>query len=174
MIFYKVLNEDGSARIGRGKWYLPQRGRPGKWMPQIKGALIICQSGYHLCRRADLLNWLGPVIYQAEPGGEIIKATDKIVARQARLLRRLDNWTERTARLFACDCAERVLPFFERGYPTDTRPREAIETARRFAAGQAAQRELAAAGDAAGDAARAAERKWQTKRLFQYLNGETL
>jgi hypothetical protein len=40
------------------------------------------------------------------------------------------------ARIFACDCAERALPIFERERPDDKRPREAIATARRFATGQ--------------------------------------
>jgi hypothetical protein len=68
----------------------------------------------------------------------------------------------RFARLFACACAERVLPLFEREYPGDPRPREAIATARRFAAGHATPEELSAAGSAArsaaSDAARSAAR----------------
>jgi hypothetical protein len=60
---------------------------------------------------------------------------------------------ERTLRLFACSCAEHVLPLFEQQYPEDKRPRRAIETARRFAAGEAPREELAAAGDDAWAAA---------------------
>ena len=63
---------------------------------------------------------------------------------------------ESKLRLFACDCAEQVLPLFERDYPKDKRPRVAIETARRFANGKATQKELAAAGAAAWAAAGAA------------------
>ena len=63
---------------------------------------------------------------------------------------------DRLARIFACDCAERALPIFERERPGDTRPRAAIAVARRFAAGGATRAELAAAGAAAGAAARAA------------------
>lgn len=32
--------------------------------------------------------------------------------------------------MWACDCAERALPCFERNYPTDARPRLAIEAGR--------------------------------------------
>jgi hypothetical protein len=57
---------------------------------------------------------------------------------------------ERTLRLFACDCAERVvLSIFEREYPDDLRPRQAIEVTRRYANGQATREELAAARNAA-------------------------
>ena len=61
-------------------------------------------------------------------------------------------------RLFACDCAEQVLPIFEKDYPDDKRPRKAVETARLFAEGKATQEELAAAGAAARAAAWAAAR----------------
>ena len=62
---------------------------------------------------------------------------------------------DRVARLFACDCAEIVLPIFERACPQDQRPRQAIKVARRFAMGEATSEELAAAGAAARAAARA-------------------
>ena len=60
---------------------------------------------------------------------------------------------DKLARLFACDCAERVLHICESKYPDDKRPRNAIETARRFAEGKATKEEMAAAWDAAGVAA---------------------
>ena len=63
---------------------------------------------------------------------------------------------DRIARLFACECAARVLTIFERDRPGDDRPRRAIETARRFATGEATREELAAAWAAAGSAAWAA------------------
>jgi hypothetical protein len=63
---------------------------------------------------------------------------------------------DRIARPFACESTERVLPIFERVYPTDPRPRHAIAVARRFATGEATTEELAAAAAAASDAARAA------------------
>lgn len=190
--FYKVLNGDLTSRNGGAyQWVL------GEWSPEIEGTLVPCHRGYHVCQESDLLEWLGPVICEAEIGGQVLRADGKTVARTARIVRVLDTWNERTARLFACDCAERVLPLFERECPGDTRPRAAIETARGFALGQATAKELdaawaaarAAAWDAARAAARAAlaaaraardaaraardaERRWQTQRLMEYLKGE--
>mgnify|MGYP000397317750 FL=1 len=71
----------------------------------------------------------------------------------------LDNavGNQRICRLFAADCAERVLHIFESAMPGDTRPREAISVVRNpnsDAAARAAARD--AAGAAARDAARAA------------------
>ncbi len=40
------------------------------------------------------------------------------------------HWFDRERRLFACDCAERVLPIFERAHPGHSGPRRAIEHAR--------------------------------------------
>jgi len=156
---FKVLNEDGSPfHSGSGTWHLPEGGRPGEWMPPIKGELIPCENGYHLCREQDLVEWLGPAIWEVEYQGDRVDSGNKIVVREARLLRRCENWNERTARLFACDCAEHVLYIFEAQHPDDSRPRQAIETVRRYARGEATKEELAAAWDAAGAAARAAAR----------------
>ncbi len=38
-----------------------------------------------------------------------------------------------TLAVWAADCAERVLPWFEQNYPEDTRPRNAIEACREWA-----------------------------------------
>jgi hypothetical protein len=210
MILYKVLNHDGtSCNGGSGQWSLPKNGKPGAWF-KVKGKLEPCENGIHACRRDQLVEWLGPAIYELEPGSKVLDWGDKVGMRRARLIRKIDAWNERTARLFACDCAERVLPIFERQRPNNTRPREAIRIARLYADGGATENELAAAAraaaraaagvaegvaagdaawaaawgsagdaaraaardaawDAAGDAAWAAERTWQTERLFEYL-----
>ena len=188
--YYKVTAEDGSSCYGgTGKW------RKGRWR-SVKGDLVACERGLHLVTRDQIINWLGPAIWEAEVDGELIDAGEKVVARRARVVRRLNTWNETTARLFAADCAERVLPTFEKMYPDDRRPRKAIEAARAFANGEIETAAQAAAWDAAWDAAqaaawdaaraaagaaewaavwdaaRAAERKWQVERLWQYLDGK--
>lgn len=179
-VLFKVLKEDGSSyHGGDGKWNLPRDGQPGEPMPPIVGDLIAREHGYHLCRPQDLMEWLGPSIYLAQYRGERLESDNKIVVREARLLRRLETWDERIARLFAADCVERVLPVFEKTFPNDDRPRKAIAVVRQFANGEAARNELDAARAAAraaawaaraACAAGAAERTWQTTRLLQYLH----
>jgi hypothetical protein len=213
------MNERLFKVLGKGR--MPCHGGDGKWprrgvWRKVDGPLVLCEHGLHLCRENDLVLWLGPEIWEAEYDGERIDAEDKIVVSKARLVRKVDTWNERTARLFACDCAERVLPIYEKKYPDDKRPREAIAVSRRYADGKATKEELAAARDAAWDAARAAagaaagdaaraaawaaawdaardaawaaaraaawdaawaaawaaERKWQTARLIEYLYPE--
>jgi hypothetical protein len=136
--------------------YLPKGKHPGKWLPKVD-CLELCVSGWHGCRDGDILNYLDANIYEIETRGEILTDEDKFSVQRIRLLRKCENWNERTALLFACDCAERVLPIFEKEFPDDKRPRIAIETARQYANGKATTEELDAAWVAAWDAAWAAK-----------------
>jgi len=159
-MLFKALNTDGNCyRGGHGKWSLPTKNDdgtwlPGDWMPAVEGKLIACKNGYHACREGDLLKWLGPAIFDLEYRGDRVDADDKIIVREARLLRRCENWNERTARLFACDCAERVLPIYKRNYHSHKQLRRTIATVRRFADGAASLNELKAGKDAAYGAAK--------------------
>ena len=63
---------------------------------------------------------------------------------------------DKDIRLFVCDCAESVLHLFENKFPDDSRPRKAIEIARKFANGECNNDELIAANDAARDSAKSA------------------
>jgi hypothetical protein len=70
---------------------------------------------------------------------------------------------DRENRLFAVWCAERVLPIFETRYPDDKRPRMAIETARRYANGEATKDELNRARDAAWAAGATGAAAWAAR-----------
>ena len=184
---YKVLDKDGySCHGGEAKWSLPTQNEdgtwtPGDWMDDIHGELEICDNGYHVVKFDQLIYWLNTRIFEVEVDGEIIEDYDKSVCRKCRLVRELTAWNERSVRLFTCDCAEHVLPIFERKYPNDNRPRKAIETARLYADGNVTEEELGAAWSAALAAARDAARsaaldaaedsaeEWQTNKLQEYL-----
>jgi hypothetical protein len=149
--YYKVLNFNGTpCHGGSGAWSLPTGDEPGEWMPLIAD-IKLCERGYHLCKRGQLMQWLGPAIYEAEWAGAIIEQSDKCVVSQARLIRRLDAWTERAARLFACDCADEALKLVR---SPDPRSIEVVRVARRYAMGDASRDQLGAARDAAWDATR--------------------
>jgi hypothetical protein len=47
-----------------------------------------------------------------------------------RAMKKFNKQEQRTLAVWAADCAERVLPFFEKAYPKDNRPRKAIEACR--------------------------------------------
>jgi len=185
---YKVTSADGSAcHGGSGKWTLPRGGHPGKWMPSIADPSL-CRHGYHLVTAEQLLKWLDKpnlVVWEAEGRGPSEHSGDKSAHGEARLLRKVGRWTDKTARLLAADCAKHVLAIFEKERPSDDRPRKAIAAARAFAFGKIGAAARAAARDAARAAAwaaawaaaraaawaaaRDAERKYQTRRLFYWL-----
>jgi hypothetical protein len=70
---------------------------------------------------------------------------------------------DKILRFFACDCAEHVLPIWEKQYPNDQRVKRCILVARRFALGAVTQNDLAAARDAAWAAAREARAAWAAR-----------
>lgn len=74
-------------------------------------------------------------------------------------------------RLLACEFAERVLPAWEAYAPADTRPRDAIQAARRYARGEVEAAPAAGAARAAW-AAWAARAAWAAERLRAVLRGE--
>ncbi len=140
---------------GSGVWPYPA------WTPTEP--VRPCRSGWHVCTPVQMLSWLPRTdneLWGVKIRGEIVDVGDKTVAGSARLVRKLD-WNERTARLFAADCAEHVLHLYEDVYSNDSRPREAIAAAREYAdagaagaaAWAAAWRAAWAARDAARDAA---------------------
>ena len=184
---YKFLRADGSAPSGTGRY------TEGRWR-SVSGVLVPCRNGLHATTADNLVPFINAELWRVESGGEHLWHEDtslgrKFVCRRLRTVELVEAWNERTARLFAADCAERVLPMFDAQSPNDDRPRRAIETARRFANGEATRGELAAAGAAARDAAgaaawaaaraaaraaagaaaRAAERGWQNRRLAEML-----
>ena len=157
-MLFKILHNDGtSCNGGNATWSLPTKNddgtwTPGEWMPPVEGDLIACENGYHLCRGKDLLEWLNDAIYEAEYRGEMVESDNKVVVKEARLLRKLENWNDKTARLFACWCVRQIWHLL-----TDERSKNAVEIAEKYANGEATEDELlaawTAARDAAGDAA---------------------
>lgn len=183
----KFLTADGGATHAHGfQWPLPEGRKFGAWAPKIEGDLVACENGYHVCEKnAGIFEWLDARAFLCEWRGDFIWKDPKSVrvVREARLVREL-AWTDRTQRLFAADCAERSLAAFEKFSPDDSRIRNCIEIARKVARGELPITDLSAARSAAESAAwsaarsaawsaaESAERKWQMRRLFQYLNGE--
>ena len=158
MTFYKVLDGYQPTNGGNGRY-------PGveRWTRHLNpDDLIACQTGYHIVKDVQVLDWLGPTIYEAEPCDlhQPVDGYGKWVTCRVRLTRRL-NWDDRVARLFAADCAKSAL-LGERakGREPDERSWAAVEVAIRFAEGDATVDELdaarAAARAAVRDAARAA------------------
>lgn len=67
--------------------------------------------------------------------------------------RRLGDEDHRSLVLWAADCAERALPYFEVAYPNDVRPQNALKAARAWARGEITLQMVRDAASAADDAA---------------------
>ena len=147
------------------KWMLPGMLTPaqkkpwpvavGEWTP--RKTPVFCRSGWHGVLEKDVLehlpSQLGAQLWVVKAEG-IVHGDDKFAAERMRLIECIGTTDEINLRLFACDVSEDVLDIFESKYPNDSRPRNAIEVARRFAHGEDTREELAAARDAAWAAAR--------------------
>src|SRR5690242_4762018 len=55
------------------------------------------------------------------------KATFSITHKDEEMLALIQDTDQKTLAVWAIDCAERVLPYFEQQFPEDHRPRHAIE-----------------------------------------------
>ena len=149
--YYKVTLSDGSAcHGGTGKWRLPEGGRPGKWMPPVD--VLPCQSGYHVCRADQIVQWLGGephIVWAVEVRGAVVDDGDKVVVSEARLIHPVLSGVGLL--LLASDFAAHVAHL-----NTDPRVWAAIKATRDYAHGRidAAARDAAwaAAWDAAMDA----------------------
>jgi hypothetical protein len=161
-MYYKVLLNNHSCVGSDMDWtpYLPKEGKPGEWAPKISGKLELCERGYHLTDETHLIGWIyGNQLFEAEPRYRILEGDDKIACRQVRLIRQIDTWNDKILRLFAVWCAREALKLVDN---PDPRSISACDVADRYANGEATKEELAAAENAAWDAARAAA--WDAAR----------
>ena len=166
--YYKWTAPGGHAPVVGGYRYpLPVKNgdgtwTPGEWTQPAQGDLKPRANGYHVCRPTGLVNWINAELYECEIGGDQAACNDPedsiLCVRRARLIRRVESWNERTARLWGVWCARQALALMP---DPDPRSVAVVDTAGRFAYGHATAGELdaalAAAWDVAWDAARAAQ-----------------
>lgn len=149
--YYKFLTRDHRGPYSGFDYtpYLPTGDEPGPWLPTIPGgkrALRTCERGYHYCNQPYLFAWIddgvSDELYEVEPGRTGIGEPEKLLSTRLRLIHHVGTLTPPLLRRIAADCAERVLPIFERAYPNDDRPRRAIAVARAVADGAASSDDL--------------------------------
>lgn len=132
-------------------------GRPvppdGEWLKHA-GPLVMCESGLHASTHPfDALNYAsGATLCLVEVDGEILRDTDKLVARRRRIIKRTDA-TE-LLRRFAREQALNVIHLWH----APALVRQYLETGDETLRDAARDAARAAARDAARDAARVAAR----------------
>lgn len=152
--YWKVTDAKGrSCHGGQWQWSLPTwdgvEWTPGEWTPRIDDATA-CKRGWHCCTDAHLVQWVHERIWQVEihPDAVTTVLDDKVVTTGPVRLVAGTPWDATTARLFAVQCAARVLHLTD-----DPRVADALVVAFRHAVDDATDVELAAAGAAASAAA---------------------
>ena len=58
----------------------------------------------------------------------MVRGKFSLTHKDEELVELIKNTGQKTLAVWAIDCAERVLPYFEEMYPQDPRPRQALET----------------------------------------------
>ncbi len=123
------------------------------------GQPVPCERGLHASPTPwDALKYaMGGRLWEVEIPADAVphgNPVDKYVATRRTYLRSVDLRDVLVE--FSCRRAEGVLHIYEKKYPNDSRPRNAIEAARASQRGEITKEQLAAAGAAAWDAAGAA------------------
>jgi hypothetical protein len=153
-----LLNEPDGTLVSPVR-KTPWRYALGEWTPVVEHP-VLCEAGWHGTREKDVLAYLpqngSSSLYVVEAIG-VKDGEDKFTSRSMRLVSIVGEATDRNLRLFACDVAEDVLSAFKTFRPNDTRVRDCIEVARRYARGATAESAaLSAAEYAALSAAQSA------------------
>ena len=74
---YKFTEPGGVAPMAPDYRYpLPHDGQPGDWTEPAVGDLVMCENGYHLCRRDDVVWWIDAELWEVEARGDYITRDD--------------------------------------------------------------------------------------------------
>ena len=156
---YKFLRTGLKSENGNVKWEV------GVWK-MFRGELKMCEAGFHCSVEPyDAFSFVqGEILAEVEVRGKSLVEENKEVWSEMRVVKAY-RWTKKDSLKLAIYCAELVLENFERKFPNDKRPREAIEaakkvlledTAKNRAAARVAARSAELAADSAGSAKSAA------------------
>lgn len=127
----------------------------GEWQKQ-DGNIKLCENGFHCSKEPyDAFTYVqGEILAIVETRGKKDIQKDKEAWSEMRIVKAY-KWDKKASLKLAIFSAELVLENFEKEYPNDKRPREAIEAAKKVLFKDTAKNRAAAWS--AGSAARSAE-----------------
>ena len=160
VLAWHFLPNDGEIR--RGKWR-NRKVRAGVTYVH-RGPVVLCESGLHASIRAiDALEYApGNIVCRVRCSDRVVHDNDKLVCGRRRVLWMAD--ATRALHEFAIWCAEQALSQIDEPDPRSLR---ALEVKRMWLAGDATDKDLAAALDAALDAAWAAAWDAQVRHALE-------
>jgi len=120
---YKFVNDDLTSTHNNYRWKI------GKWN-KSEGELKPCETGLHASRTPyDVSQFpIANRLFVVEARGEVVYGENKFVSREMRLIKELP--TKKIFVEYAIKCAYRILKNYEKQYPEDKRPRQAINAAK--------------------------------------------
>ena len=160
---WKFLRKGMVSENGNQKWTL------GEWV-SVDGELDMCHHGLHASREPyDAFSYVpGEILALVECRGKHLKEENKECWQEQKVIKAYE-WTKKDSLKLAIYSAELVLKNFEKEYPEDKRPREAIEAAKKVLF-KDNQDTRSAAWSAAESAARSAE-SVAVKKIQKYFKG---
>ncbi len=165
----KFLRPGRVGPFSRATW--PE---PGLWL-EGDAAPELCRSGVHAILPEVLARWVAEELWRVEVVGARMLAPGILVGRRGRLLSRIEQWNDETAREFARACAAHVAdaPAGRAAeYAADAKA-SAEEALADFTATTVAY--IAAhAAEARSPGAFDAERLWQSRWLAQRVGVDAL
>ncbi|HTB78997.1 MAG TPA: hypothetical protein VK762_37395 [Polyangiaceae bacterium] len=105
MMTHKFLAKGALGPLSGFAWPVPQGGLGGAWV-EVTGPLEPCARGVHVCRPVDLAHWIDDELWEIEADGEPLEGLDCLVVPRARLLHRVEAWSDGGAQRFAEACIE--------------------------------------------------------------------
>src|SRR5690242_4667205 len=122
---YKYLRTDLKSDRGNHQWEI------GRWY-KVDEKLDICNVGFHASKTPlQALGYVaGELLAEVEVRGESIIEDDKECWSEMRLVK-VWHWQKKDSVALSIFAAEQCIKNYEKLYPNDARPRNAIEAAKK-------------------------------------------
>lgn len=102
MTYVKFLRPGAVSPLAGFRWRVD-----GTWV-DVRGEPRACRFGLHACRPEDMPYWLAEELWTVELDGQVVATEHKVVARRARLLERVTEWSDGGADDLARWCLART------------------------------------------------------------------
>ncbi len=159
---WKFLNEGFKSNVGDCVW------EKGVWKKH-EGKVSMCNSGFHCSKEVyQAFSFVqGEILAQVECAGKNEIQDDKEVYEKMRIVKAY-KWQKKDSIALSIFAAELVIENFEKVYPNDKRPRQAIEAAKRYLKNPTEKNKTAA--EAAAWSARSAAEAALIKKICIWMD----
>lgn len=156
---WKFLKKGFKSNSGNTKWKI------GEWSKPIKN-LELCESGYHCSKEIyQAFSYVqGEILAEVQCKGKHESSKYKEVWETMRIIKAY-KWQKKDSVALSIYAAELCIDTFEKEYPEDKGPREAIEAAKKWLKNPT-KKNRSAAASAARSAARSARSAWSARSTW--------